>query len=44
MTKSKKFKTVREYYKNGLWTMEMVQNAIGRWITAEEAEEILAEE
>lgn len=39
--KSKKFRTVNDYYKNGLWTREMVENAVGRWITQEEALEIL---
>ena len=43
MSKSKKFDTVSNYYKNGLWTKEMVQNAVGRWITADEAKEILAQ-
>lgn len=40
---SKKFDSVKRYYDNGLWTAEMVRNAVGRWITADEAEEILIE-
>lgn len=43
-TKSKKFNTVKEYYEKGLWNREMVLNAAGRWITYEEAMEILGEE
>ena len=41
MEHSKKFKTVKGYYDKGLWTEAMVRNAVGRWITAEEAEEII---
>lgn len=41
--KSKKFDRVKAYYDKGLWTADMVRNAVGRWITAEEAEEILRE-
>lgn len=40
---SKKFGRVKGYYDKGLWTAEMVRNAVGRWITAGEAEEILGE-
>ena len=36
-----KFEKVKHYYENGLWTEQMVLNAIGRWITQEEADEIL---
>lgn len=38
---SPKYQKVKDYYDKGLWTTEMVQNAVGRWITAEEADEIL---
>lgn len=41
---SKKFDRVKGYYDKGLWTADMVRNAVGRWITAEEAEEILSRE
>ena len=37
---SENFNTVSEYYKKHLWNNEMVKNAIGRWITAEEYTEI----
>lgn len=40
---SKKFDRVKGYYDKGLWIAEMVRNAVGRWITADEAEEILDE-
>lgn len=42
--RSKKFDRVKGYYDKGLWTADMVRNAVGRWITAEEADEILIEE
>lgn len=38
---SVKFDKVKDYYNKGLWTKEMVLNAIDRWITKEEAEEII---
>lgn len=38
---SPKFNTVKSYYDRGLWTAQMVENAVGRWITREEATEIL---
>ena len=38
---SKKFKKVKNYYDSGLWTIEMVKQAvIKNWITAEEFETI----
>jgi hypothetical protein len=36
-----KFERVRNYYQSGLRSAQMVLNAIGRWITQEEADEIL---
>lgn len=38
---SAKFDKVKDYYDNGLWNKQMVLNAVGKWITDEEAEEIL---
>lgn len=36
---SKKYKKVKNYYDSGLWTIEMVRQAvIKNWITAEEFE------
>lgn len=31
---------IRKWYQQGLWTAEMVRNAIGKVITAEQADEI----
>lgn len=44
MAYSKKFEKVKNFYDNGLWNKTMVQNAVGRWITEAEAEEILGED
>ena len=41
MEHSQKFNTVKAYYTAKRWTRAMVLNAVGKWITAEEAEEIL---
>ena len=38
---SPKFEKVRHYFETGLWTEKMVRDAVDRWITLEEAEEIL---
>lgn len=36
---SKKFKKVKNYYDSGLWTIEMVRQAVVKnWITVEEFE------
>ena len=41
---SSKFEKVKEYYDKGLWTKEMVANAVVKeWITAEEYEIIVGE-
>lgn len=38
---SKKYEKVKSYYDKGLWTIEMVRNAVVKgWITEEEFEEI----
>lgn len=39
---SKKFETVKNYYKLGLWTAQMVHNAVGKWITQGEADAIIS--
>lgn len=39
---SAKFEKVKGYYDRCLWNRQMVMNAVGKWITAEEAEEILS--
>lgn len=33
---SKNYQKVKQYYDAKLWTVNMVRNAVGRWITAEE--------
>ncbi|MBO5032383.1 MAG: XkdX family protein [Lachnospiraceae bacterium] len=43
LTHSKKFDTVKRYYHAGVWTRKMVWNAVGRWITADEYQEITGE-
>ena len=40
---SKNFEKVKKYYDNGLWSKAKVHNAVGKWITAEEYEEITGE-
>lgn len=37
---SEKFEKVRRYYKKRLWTLAQVKNAVGKWITEEEYQEI----
>ena len=39
---SARFEKVKGYYDRCLWNRQMVMNAVGKWITAEEAEEILS--
>lgn len=39
--RSAKYERVKGYFEAGLWNATMVQNAVGKWITAEEAAEIL---
>jgi hypothetical protein len=43
MKHSEKFELVKSYYERGLWSADRVRKAIGRWITVNEAEEILNE-
>jgi hypothetical protein len=43
MEHSKNYDKVKSYYDNGLWSKAKVHNAVGRWITAEEYEEITGE-
>ena len=38
---SKNFQKVKDYYNKGLWNKKMVLNAVGKWITQEEADTIL---
>ena len=43
LTHSKNFEKVKRYYSMGVWTEHMVWNAVGKWITAEEYQEITGE-
>lgn len=38
---SKNFKKVKGYYDRGLWSEARVYEAVGKWITVEEYEEIV---
>lgn len=37
---SKKFDSIKMYYETGRWSLTMVQNAVGKWITEDEYTEI----
>jgi hypothetical protein len=41
---SEKYELVKSYYDRGLWSKQRVHNAVGRWITAEEYEQITGEQ
>jgi hypothetical protein len=41
---SKNFEKVQKYYEKGLWDLEQVKDAVGRWITESEYKEITGEE
>lgn len=40
---SKNFGKVKKYYDDGIWSKTRVYNAVGKWITPEEYEEITGE-
>lgn len=44
MEHSDKFIKVKDYYDAGKWNLQMVQNAVGKWITKEEFKEITNQE
>lgn len=44
MEHSEKFEKVRIYYKNHLWSLNQVYNAVGKWITEDEYKEITGKE
>ena len=44
MEHSPKFNAVKAYYDARRWTRAMVMNAVGKWITANEAAEIVGSE
>lgn len=37
---SKNYEKVKKYYDNGVWNQARVYNAVGKWITETEYEEI----
>ena len=41
MEHSRMFELVKSYYDSGLWSEQRVRNAVGKWITQEECDEIL---
>ncbi len=41
---SKNFEKVKYYYDHGLWSIEKVHKAVGRWITEDEYKEITGED
>jgi hypothetical protein len=43
MNHSENFEKVKSYYDRGLWSVDKVKKAIGKWITAEEFDEITGE-
>lgn len=43
MEHSKNFEKVRGYYIHHLWNLTQVHNAVGKWITEEEYQEITGE-
>lgn len=40
---SKNYEKVKNYYDNGVWNQARVYNAVGKWITEAEYEEITGE-
>lgn len=40
MEHSKNFEKVKKFYKMGVWSEKMVRNAVDKWITADEYEEV----
>lgn len=40
---SKNFNKVKKYYDDGFWSKAKVRAVVGKWITAEEYEEITGE-
>lgn len=43
MVKESNYEKVKRFYKEKLWSKQRVKNAVGRWITEEEYEEITGE-
>jgi len=43
MEHSKNFEKVKNYFDRNMWSIERVHSAVGKWITAEEYEQITGE-
>ena len=43
MEHSKNYEKVKTYYDRGMWSVERVRSAVGKWITKEEYDEITGE-
>lgn len=41
---SKNYAKVKQFFDAGLWSLGMVRNAVGRWITAVEYKEITGQD
>lgn len=41
---SRNFSKVQTYYEKGLWSIKMVQDAVGRWITEDEYKQITGQD
>ena len=41
MEHSEKYELVKSYYDRGMWSAKRVCNAVGKWITKAECDEIL---
>lgn len=39
-----KYNKVKGYYEAGYWTVGMVRNAVGRWITVDEFKELTGQD
>nr|DAL84459.1 MAG TPA: hypothetical protein [Caudoviricetes sp.] len=39
-----KYEIVRNYYRQKLWPLSWVENAVGKWITADEFQKITGKE
>ena len=40
MNESKNFRKVKQYYNMKLWNLQKVKSAVGKWITADEYQNI----
>lgn len=41
---SKNYMKVKSFYERGLWSIGMVRNAVGKWITSDEFKTITGQE